>query len=148
MSQSKKGKEVRDYFIAKEKELQALTVDEPLVLVARILETVSTQNQNILTLLQERHETRQEFLYIDKPNTRRMHHKLSNEERFIEKVIYILKKEEGINQTELLRRTGKRKDDKSGIKWLHGYDGIYWRANVGKYSSSYSYSLIEEEVAS
>ncbi len=148
MSQSKKGKEVRDYFIAKEKELQALTVDEPLVLVARILETVSTQNQNILTLLQERNETRQEFLYIDKPNTRRMHHKLSNEERFIEKVIYILKKEEGINQTELLRRTGKRKDDKSGIKWLHGYDGIYWRANVGKYSSSYSYSLIEEEVAS
>ena len=147
MSQSKKGKEVRDYFIAKEKELQSVTVEEPLVLVARILETVSTQNQNIITLLEDRKTPAlSEFQYIDKPNTRRLHHKLSNEEKFIEKVIGVLKKEEGITQSELLYKVGKRKDDKSGRRWLHGYDGIYWRANV--IGQCYSYSLIEEEVAS
>lgn len=56
-------------------------------------------------------------------------------------------KNEGVvnnGKGELLERVGKRSDDKTAKRWLHGYDGIYWRANILNAVPTYSYSLIEE----
>ena len=92
---------------------------QALNLIASAMQTMLNQNSTILELL--------------------------NEEKFIEKVIAVLKKEEGIKQGELLARVGTYKNNRSALNWLHSYDGIYWRANLldaGKYT--YSYSLIEE----
>ena len=106
------------------------------------MQTMLNQNSTILELLKQKNEP---FSLCDKPTSRVYHKRLSNEEKFIEKVIAVLKKEEGIKQGELLARIGTYKNNRSALNWLHSYDGIYWRANLldaGKYT--YSYSLIEE----
>lgn len=110
--------------------------------IANAMQTMLTQNATILELLKVKNEP---FMLCDKPISRVYHKRLSNEEKFLEKVIGVLKKDEGLSQAELLSRIGRRKDDRTALKWLHSYDGIYWRANLldaGRYT--YSYSLIEE----
>ena len=116
---------------------------QALNLISSAMQTMLKQNSAILELLKQRSEG--EFRLADKPTSRVYHKRLSNEEKFIEKVIAVLKKEEGIKQGELLARVGTYKNNRSALNWLHSYDGIYWRANLldaGKYT--YSYSLIEE----
>jgi len=116
---------------------------QALNLISSAMQTMLKQNSAILELLKQRSEG--EFRLADKPISRVYHRRLSNEEKFIEKVIAALKKEEGIKQGELLARVGTYKNNRSALNWLHSYDGIYWRANLldaGKYT--YSYSLIEE----
>ena len=115
---------------------------QALNLIASAMQTMLNQNSTILELLKQKNEP---FALCDKPTSRVYHKRLSNEEKFIEKVIAVLKKEEGIKQGELLTRVGTYKNNRSALNWLHSYDGIYWRANLldaGKYT--YSYSLIEE----
>ena len=115
---------------------------QALNLIASAMQTMLNQNSTILELLKQKNEP---FALCDKPTSRVYHKRLSNEEKFIEKVIAVLKKEEGIKQGELLERVGTYKNNRSALNWLHSYDGIYWRANLldaGKYT--YSYSLIEE----
>ncbi|MDR0666784.1 MAG: hypothetical protein LBF71_05145 [Campylobacteraceae bacterium] len=113
-----------------------------LSLLVPILQSLQTQNETILKLLQEKPSA---FSYIDKPSSRLSLRRLSNEEKFIVKVRDILRESEGLKQFELLSALGRRKDDRTVLRWLHGYDGIYWRANVvGAISPTYSYSLIEE----
>lgn len=115
---------------------------QALNLIASAMQTMLNQNSTILELLKQKNEP---FALCDKPTSRVYHKRLSNEEKFIEKVIAVLKKEEGIKQGELLARVGTYKNNRSALNWLHSYDGIYWRANLldaGKYT--YSYSLIEE----
>lgn len=115
---------------------------QALNLIASAMQTMLNQNSTILELLKQKNEP---FSLCDKPTSRVYHKRLSNEEKFIEKVIAVLKKEEGIKQGELLARVGTYKNNRSALNWLHSYDGIYWRANLldaGKYT--YSYSLIEE----
>ncbi|MBR8463644.1 Rha family transcriptional regulator [Campylobacter sp. faydin G-24] len=116
--------------------------NQALNLIASAMQTMLSQNSTILELLKKQKEP---FALCDKPTSRIYHRRLSNEEKFIEKVIAVLKKEEGINQGELLARVGTYKDNRSALNWLHSYDGIYWRANLldaGRYT--YSYSLIQE----
>jgi prophage antirepressor-like protein len=116
--------------------------DNPLSLLAKTLDTLLSQQSSILTLLQEKALT---FAHIDKPTSRMALRRLSNEEKFITRVQKVLKQNEGLKQWELLLAVGYRKDDNTALRWLHGYDGIYWRANiVGQTSPAYSYSLIEE----
>lgn len=119
----------------------------PLWLISKALETMLTQQASILMLLEQKLRdepvVNREFIYIDKPTSRMNHHRLSNEEKFIAKVVKALSLEEGITQGELLRRAGKIKADKTALNWLRGYDGIYWRANVIN-GNTYSYSLIKE----
>ena len=119
----------------------------PLWLISKALETMLTQQASILMLLEQKLRdepvVNREFIYIDKPTSRMNHHRLSNEEKFIAKVVKALENEEGITQGELLRRVGKIKADKTAINWLRGYDGIYWRANVLS-GTTFSYSLIKE----
>lgn len=113
-----------------------------LALLAKAMTTMLSQNATILELLKKQSEP---FRLVDKPVSRVYHKRLSNEEKFLERVIATLKKEEGLSQGELLAKIGKTKDDRTALKWLHSYDGIYWRANLldaGRYT--YSYSLIEE----
>lgn len=115
---------------------------QALNLIASAMQTMLNQNSTILELLKQKNEP---FALCDKPTSRVYHKRLSNEEKFIEKVVAVLKKEEGIKQGELLARVGTYKNNRSALNWLHSYDGIYWRANLldaGKYT--YSYSLIEE----
>ncbi|WP_233994413.1 Rha family transcriptional regulator [Campylobacter fetus] len=115
---------------------------DTLTLLAKAMTTMLNQNATILELLKKQNEP---FKLVDKPISRMHHKRLSNEEKFLAKVISVLQKEEGINKTELLQRVGKAKDDRTARKWLESYDGIYWRANLidaGRYV--YSYSLIEE----
>ena len=117
--------------------------DQSLTLIASAMQTMLKQNSAILELLRQKNEG--EFKLCDKPISRVYHKRLSNEEKFLEKVIALLRKDEGLSQGELLARIGRRKDDRTALRWLHSYDGIYWRANLldaGKYT--YSYSLIEE----
>ena len=117
--------------------------DQSLNLIASAMQTMLKQNSAILELLRQKNEG--EFKLCDKPISRVYHKRLSNEEKFLEKVIALLRKDEGLSQGELLARIGRRKDDRTALRWLHSYDGIYWRANLldaGKYT--YSYSLIEE----
>ncbi|MDD3059665.1 MAG: Rha family transcriptional regulator [Sulfurimonas sp.] len=120
---------------------------QPLWLISKALETMLTQQASILMLLEQKLRdepvVNREFVYIDKPTSRMNHHRLSNEEKFIAKVVKALELEEGITQGELLRRAGKIKADKTALNWLRGYDGIYWRANVIN-GNTYSYSLIKE----
>ena len=120
---------------------------QPLWLISKALETMLTQQASILMLLEQKLRdepvVNREFIYIDKPTSRMNHHRLSNEEKFIAKVVKALELEEGITQGELLRRVGKIKADKTALNWLRGYDGIYWRANVIN-GNTYSYSLIKE----
>lgn len=116
--------------------------NQALNLIASAMQTMLSQNSMILELLKKQKEP---FALCDKPTSRVYYRRLSNEEKFIEKVIAVLKKEEGIKQGELLERVGTYKNNRSALNWLHSYDGIYWRANLldaGKYT--YSYSLIEE----
>ncbi|MGE3612280.1 MAG: hypothetical protein AB7G20_02205, partial [Sulfurimonas sp.] len=114
---------------------------------SKALETMMSQQTTILALLEQKLRdepvVNREFIYIDKPTSRMQHHRLSNEEKFIAKVVKALESEEGITQGELLRRVGKIKADKTAINWLRGYDGIYWRANVLS-GTTFSYSLIKE----
>lgn len=120
---------------------------QPLWLISKALETMMSQQTTILALLEQKLRdepvVNREFIYIDKPTSRMQHHRLSNEEKFIAKVVKALENEEGITQGELLRRVGKIKADKTAINWLRGYDGIYWRANVLS-GTTFSYSLIKE----
>jgi hypothetical protein len=120
---------------------------QPLWLISKALETMMSQQTTILALLEQKLRVEpvvnREFIYIDKPTSRMQHHRLSNEEKFIAKVVKALESEEGITQGELLRRVGKIKADKTAINWLRGYDGIYWRANVLS-GTTFSYSLIKE----
>jgi len=134
---------VKEFYQLKDQN-QLLTESDPIVLISQILTTISTQNQNILTMLQKQNTPQREFVYVDKPTSRMRHHHLSNEEKFIAKVIGVLKQCEGLRQGEILSKLEKRKDDRTALKWLHGYDGIYWRANV--IDGAYSYSLIAEEL--
>ena len=124
-----------------------MSESQPLWLISKALETMLTQQASILMLLEQKLRdepvVNREFIYIDKPTSRMNHHRLSNEEKFIAKVVKALENEEGITQGELLRRVGKIKDDKTAINWLRGYDGIYWRANVLS-GTTFSYSLIKE----
>lgn len=124
-----------------------MSESQPLWLISKALETMLTQQASILMLLEQKLRdepvVNREFVYIDKPTSRMNHHRLSNEEKFIAKVVKALSLEEGITQGELLRRTGKIKADKTALNWLRGYDGIYWRANVIN-GNTYSYSLIKE----
>jgi phage anti-repressor protein len=157
-----KGRETRKYFIAVEKEF-VKSLNKPddtstqvvlaLNLMTKALETIVTQNQTILTMLQHNQESislnsKIEVKFADKPNTRMMKRRLSNEDKFIAKVIDILQKEEGLSKKEILERAGYYKAHVSGRKWLDSYDGIYWRASVLP-DCTYSFSLIqnEEEVA-
>lgn len=124
-----------------------MSESQPLWLISKALETMMSQQTTILALLEQKLRdepvVNREFIYIDKPTSRMQHHRLSNEEKFIAKVVKALENEEGITQGELLRRVGKIKADKTAINWLRGYDGIYWRANVLS-GTTFSYSLIKE----
>ena len=124
-----------------------MSESQPLWLISKVLETMMSQQTTILALLEQKLRdepvVNREFIYIDKPTSRMQHHRLSNEEKFIAKVVKALENEEGITQGELLRRVGKIKADKTAINWLRGYDGIYWRANVLS-GTTFSYSLIKE----
>ncbi|MFV0481329.1 MAG: hypothetical protein ACK5LP_05035, partial [Campylobacteraceae bacterium] len=114
-----------------------------LTVLTPLLQTMLSQQSTILELLKAKES--QPLTYIDKPSSRLALRRLSNEEKFIVKVRDVLKKSEGLRQFELLNALGRRKDDRTALRWLHGYDGIYWRANVvGNTSPTYSYSLIEE----
>ena len=136
---------VKEFYHLKQK--NTMGDSSPLLLISKALEAMLTQQSTILTLLEQKFVNKsaleREFIYIDKPTSRMQHHRLSNEEKFITKVIKTLEKEEGLKQGELLTRVGRYKDDKTALNWLRGYDGIYWRANVinGK---TFSYSLIKE----
>ncbi len=153
-----KGRETRKYFIAVEKEFvkslnkaddTSTQVVLALNLMTKALETIVTQNQTILTMLQHNQESislnsKIEVKFADKPNTRMMKRRLSNEDKFIAKVIDILQKEEGLTKLQILERAGYYKSHKTARTWLDSYDGIYWRANVGT-DCRYSFSLIENE---
>lgn len=78
-------------------------------IIANAMQTMLTQNTSILELLKQN----QKPLLADKPNTRMYHKKLSNEEKFIERVIKLLKKEEGVCQKYILETLGKRQDDRT-----------------------------------
>ena len=158
MSKTAKAYELRDYFIQVEKEyIKSLTKPDDtstqvvlaLNLMTKALETIVTQNQTILTMLQHNQESislnsKIEVQFADKPNTRMMNRRLSNEDKFIAKVINVLNKQDGISKTEILERAGYYKNHTSGRKWLDSYDGIYWRASVLP-DCTYSFSLIECE---
>ena len=59
------------------------------------MQTMLNQNSTKLELLKQKNEP---FSLCDKPTSRVYHKRLSNEEKFIEKVVAVLKKEEGIKQ--------------------------------------------------
>lgn len=159
MSKTAKAYEVREYFIQVEKEyINSLSKPDDtntqvvlaLNMMTKALETIVTQNQTILTMLQTQQEqikvdTKLEVKFADKPNTRMMKRRLSNEDKFIAKVIDVLKKEEGLTKLQILERAGYYKSHKTARAWLDSYDGIYWRANVGT-DCKYSFSLIEGEI--
>lgn len=159
MSKTAKAYELREYFIQVEKEyIKSLSKPDDtstqvvlaLNLMTKALETIVTQNQTILTMLQTKQEhiqldTKLEVKFADKPNTRMMQRRLSNEDKFIAKVISILRKEEGLSKQEILEKAGYYKSHKTARTWLDSYDGIYWRANINGSAYKYSYSLIEEE---
>ena len=135
---------VKEFYQLRDKSVinKGQNFSQALNLIASAMQTMLNQNSTILELLKQKNEP---FSLCDKPTSRVYHKRLSNEEKFIEKVIAVLKKEEGIKQGELLARVGTYKNNRSALNWLHSYDGIYWRANLldaGKYT--YSYSLIEE----
>lgn len=109
-------------------------------IIANAMQTMLTQNNTMLELLKQN----QKPSLADKPNTRMYHKKLSNEEKFIERVINLLKKEEGVCQKYILETLGKRQDDRTAKRWLYAYHGIYWKAEYSGVGNTYSYSLIEE----
>ncbi|MFV0481860.1 MAG: Rha family transcriptional regulator [Campylobacteraceae bacterium] len=134
---------VRKFKIALVKEFYSLKEqnNQPMLLIAKTLETMLSQQNMMIELLKKEDK----ITYIDKPASRMALRRLSNEEKFIVKVRDALKKREGLNQGEVLRAAGKSFCDKTALRWLYGYDGIYWKASFSsKDNKSYSYSLIEE----
>ncbi len=149
-----KGKETRKYFISVEKKYQDehSAIAPAIMMMGKALETIVTQNQTILTLLEKNLEPKkiditQEYNFVDKPKARMMKRRLSNEDKFIEKVIQTLRQEEGLNQSQLLERAGYYRTHKTARTWLEAYDGIYWRGVPSMVDDrQFSFSLIEEAV--
>lgn len=118
---------------------------DPMRLIAQTLETLSLQQAMMMQLFTQRASASEVFPHVDKPTSRLALRRLSNEEKFIAKARKVLKECDGLSQGDLLRAIGRGKADKTALHWLHGYDGIYWRANIiGSPVPRYSYSIIEE----
>lgn len=131
---------IREFYRLKEQ-----TTNDPMRLIAQTLETLASQQAMIMQLFTQRASASEVFPHVDKPTSRLALRRLSNEEKFIAKARKVLKECDGLSQGDLLRAIGKAKADKTALHWLHGYDGIYWRANIiGSPIPRYSYSIIEE----
>lgn len=137
-------KELKKELIRAFWKLKEQVTTDPMRLIAQTLETLVSQ-QTIMMKFLERKVTEQDaFSYVDKPTSRLALRRLSNEEKFIAKTRKVLKECDGLSQGELLIALGRNKADRTALRWLHGYDGIYWRANIiGAIRQTYSYSIIE-----
>jgi len=146
-SRTKEGKEIRAYFIEVEKKshTQELMPQEAIMsLLTQMSEGINMMAKTQGHMLDriEALENKQIEMQFLKPETYRR----SNEERFVADTISVLKQEEGLTQTELLARLGKARDDKTARRWLHGYDGTFWKACINQsVLNAYSYSLITED---
>lgn len=125
--------------------LKSQVTHDPMHLIAQTLETLVAQQAIMMKFLEQRSMSSEAFPHVDKPTSRLALRRLSNEEKFIAKTRKVLKECDGLSQGDLLRAVGRYKADKTALHWLHGYDGIYWRANIiNNIRPTYSYSIIEE----
>lgn len=126
-------------------QLKEKSATDPMHLIAQTLETLVSQQSMMMKLLERKATEYEAFPHVDKPTSRLALRRLSNEEKFIAKTRKVLKECDGLPQGDLLTALGRYKNDKTALRWLHGYDGIYWRANIiGGFRPTYSYSIIEE----
>jgi len=167
-SRSAKGREVRAYFIEIEKRWRsqhraaapavAAGLERSLEILGRNLEVLATvvaqmgeQMQRLDRRLSEYEEIAR---YRRQAARRRRKTALSptvvaawegRRAEFVRKIVEILSGSDGsrINKTELLRRAGYRKDDKTAREWLRSGVGIYWR-ELSDRGRTYRYELIEE----
>lgn len=125
--------------------LKSQVTHDPMRLIAQTLETLVSQQTMMMKFFERKTNEYDAFPHVDKPTSRLALRRLSNEEKFIAKTRKVLKECDGLSQGDLLRATGRYSADRTALRWLHGYDGIYWRANiVGGIRPTYSYSIIEE----
>ena len=147
MSRGEKAKEIRAYFIEVEKkytEQNTMPQEAIMSLLTQMSESINMMAKTQGHMLDriEALENKQIEMHPFSPEKYRR----SNEERFVARVISVLKEEEGLTQTELLARMGKARDDKTARRWLHGYDGTFWKACINQsVLNAYSYSLITED---
>lgn len=131
---------IREFWRLKEQ-----ATHDPMRLIAQTLETLASQQAMMMRLFTQKASATEVFPHVDKPTSRLALRRLSNEEKFIAKARKVLKECDGLSQGDLLLALGRSKADKTALHWLHGYDGIYWRANIiGSPLPRYSYSIIEE----
>ena len=131
---------IREFYRLKEQ-----ANNDPMRLIAQTLETLASQQAMMMQLFTQKASATEVFPHVDKPTSRLALRRLSNEEKFIAKARKVLKECDGLSQGDLLLALGRSKADKTALHWLHGYDGIYWRANIiGSPLPRYSYSIIEE----
>jgi phage anti-repressor protein len=171
-SRSAKGKEVRAYFIEVEKRWRsqhraaapaaAAGLERSLEILGRNLEVLATVVAQMGEQMRRLDRRLSEYEAIERYRReaarRRRKTALSptvaaawegRRAAFVRRIVEILSSSDGsrINKTELLRRAGYRKDDKTAREWLRGGVGIYWR-ELSDRGHNYRYELIEEPQAS
>jgi len=168
-SRSRKGKEVRAYFIEVEKQyrnnMMVQQTDQGQVMQA-VLHSLQNIGEVIQTLgMQMERLDRRLRIYEEMEQHRREKARLRAQRyatgnglvtasyegrrmQFVKLVQAILKETTApLNQSKLLIKAGYRRDDKTARKWLDEGIGIYWRVEVQKRHLIYSIIDVEQEVA-
>ncbi len=154
MSSSVKGKAIRDYFIEAEKQLRQSThtnlssTMEDLILrqnalLSEVVQELRVTQQAVIDAKDETIQVQRETINalssvapqqvtINQTTVKAKSYSLrmidsGAEELFVNAVRMLLKdKTELIPQGEILARLGKNKADKTALRWLHKYIGVYW----------------------
>ncbi len=151
MSQSKKGKEVRDYFIEIEKQymLQSRGNSNELKafveILAPSLELMAQTQLQILELLKQQKPTVHNVtnVHTSKTTITQMRDATETEAEvvFIDAVRDMLHKHpDGLNQSTLLNKLGRLRNDKTSRFRLQKYTDVYWSVSFD--GSSYTYNLM------
>lgn len=154
LSSSPKGKAIRDYFIEAEKQLRQTmngTMSSQLeniilrqnALLSEAIQELRTTQQAVIKAKDETIRVQREAINalssaapqqvtINQTTVRAKSYSLrmidsGAEELFVNAVRMLLKdKTDLMPQGEILTRLGKNKADKTALRWLHKYIGVYW----------------------
>lgn len=170
MSQSQKGKEIRDYFVEVEKKYHSRAVipTENTQMMQAVLSSLNNIGEVVQALgMQMERLDRRLQSYEEREHYKREKARLRAERyatgnkivtaayegrrlQFVKLVQEILKgSKTQLNQSQLLIKAGYRRDDNTARKWLGEGMGIYWRVQPDRNKLIYSLIEVEEvEVAS
>ncbi len=155
MSQSKKGKDIRDYFIEIEKQHLSVRSGSSdlkafVQILAPSLEMIAQAQLQILELLKQQKPQVQNITNLHSTKTTitqiRNTADTEAEQVFVDATRELLSQNpEGLNQITLLNKLGRLNTDKTSRTRLERYIDVYWSVSFD--GSSYIYKLIISEVA-